>query len=180
MSRPAFDPALETRVAPASDRWEDFVWPEWVPLDTRKHIEKFWSAAYGRSPGDWIKSGGAHYNFMAPFGAEVLVWTHDGDLARGRLVHLWNNIHEVVGPDGRIVAHCVAPCDLAEEAEAREVLAKRTRQAEALLAKTRANAARLGGRCPPLNAEVDGETSMDCEHCRPMLLALEAAERGAR
>jgi hypothetical protein len=87
--------------------WSEYSWPDWVPLEQRAQIEKFWGASMGRSPEAWLHgSGGRH----APrLGEEVTMRpVCHGDVPKvtGRFVYCWNNMARVVDAAG--VAYAVA------------------------------------------------------------------------
>lgn len=129
---------------PESNRWADFVWPEWVPAEDREAIEKFWGPWHG-GPREWVENAAAPYN-NAPTGTRVRMW---GDVnghrvvVVGRYVHRWNNIGRVVLDDGSVAyAHGGIVTDerIAAERERRVALVER---AERELERLRASVAAL-------------------------------------
>ena len=63
---------------PETNRWADFVWPDWIPEHDRVLIQDFWSDKWGRGPREWAKDAAAPYN-KAPTGTRVRTWvTVDG------------------------------------------------------------------------------------------------------
>lgn len=107
-------PAEPNDSTPAT--WDEFVWPDWVPLDQRSLIASFWSAANSRGPRSWLRD---HVIQRVPAtGARVTVArrntsSHWGDVNKmsptgesGRYLHCWNNIGRVVTDDGQVI--CVA------------------------------------------------------------------------
>lgn len=81
--------------------WEEFVWPEWVPLDVRASIESFWSSESGRSPREWLEN--AIHNGAPEMGSVVEGPNGFGPNApttTGRFVFCWNNICRLVHDDG--------------------------------------------------------------------------------
>lgn len=86
------------------ETWSAFPWPEWVPPAWREHVERFWSAFYGRSPKQWLQD--VRGQGSPPVGAEVTCSVLSGDRRQrltGRWLHTWNNMGALVTPDG--VAH---------------------------------------------------------------------------
>lgn len=92
------------------DSWESFEWPAWVPSKSRAAIEKFWATTYGRGPRDWLRDHAVQH--VPATGTEVVCaddngWANVNKMAahgvRGRYVHLWNNIGQVVTDDGNVV-----------------------------------------------------------------------------
>lgn len=83
-------------------KWESFTWPEWVPLEVRKHVEEFWSDDYNRGPDEWLRDTADPYNGKGvTLGTRGTFWVigHRA-LVVGRYVHAWNNIGRAVLEDG--------------------------------------------------------------------------------
>ena len=83
--------------APAT--WDEWLWPDWVPQETRDEIREFWSWG-GRKPIDYIES--AEERDSPPLGARLRQRQlfSKGTEISGRWVHCWNNIGRLVGDDG--------------------------------------------------------------------------------
>jgi hypothetical protein len=111
--------------------WSEYRWPDWVPIEVRQQIERFWSDKNGRGPGDWEKNATDPYNGGAPLGTQVHRLALGGKriVVSGRYVHRWNNIGCVVLPDGKhqIVSGTPTPAEI-ERAE----LVQATEEYEAL------------------------------------------------
>lgn len=130
----------DTIEIPESNRWADFVWPDWIPEHDRVLIQDFWSDKWGRGPREWAKDAAAPYN-NAPTGTRVRTWvTVDGHrvVVSGRYIHRWNNIGRVVLDDGTVMhAHGIATDErIATERKRRMELVER---AERDLARLRAS-----------------------------------------
>jgi hypothetical protein len=82
--------------------WSEYRWPNWVPLEVRQQIERFWSDKNGRGPEEWEENATAPYNDGAPLGTQVRRRALGGErtVVSGRYVHRWNNIGCVVKADG--------------------------------------------------------------------------------
>lgn len=91
---------------PESNRWEDFVWPEWVPARERELIEGFWRESWGRGPRRWAENAVAPYTNGIQTGARARMWSYSATgriLVEGRYVHRWNNMGTIVLDDGTSV-----------------------------------------------------------------------------
>lgn len=82
------------------DTWADFDWPEWVPDDLRKQVERFWAEDFGRSPKAWVQN--MHSNSAPPTGvrSDVCLFANRGQTTNGRFLFCWNNIGRVELEDG--------------------------------------------------------------------------------
>ena len=75
--------------------WKDFQWPVWVPTAIQKEVMDLWQL---HSPEEWIKSA---YLFGAPkFGLSVIMPNEQGDLCKGRYVHMANDFGVVIDKTG--------------------------------------------------------------------------------
>lgn len=80
--------------------WSEFQWEEWVPLDVRSQVMRFWSderPTY-RSPKAWAEN--AKQNNAPKMGQRVRCQTLSREWDEGRYVHAWNNIGRLVHEDG--------------------------------------------------------------------------------
>lgn len=101
----------ESGSEPGQD-WQAYRWPDWVPPDTRREIESFWSPRAGRSPKRWEEH--CRSNKMPRLGSVVGLTERNWVVAgkdvrttrRGRFVPAWGNIGRVI--DERGVAHYAA------------------------------------------------------------------------
>jgi protein gp37 len=93
--------------------WDGYQWPEWVPAEERRQIEKFWSVQDGRGPRGWIEN--QRTNRTPASGARVGVTLANGGwgtvvpalsplaVKRGRWLHSWNNVGRVITDDGETI-----------------------------------------------------------------------------
>lgn len=80
--------------------WDGFPWPDWVPPEVRKEIERFWSPAQKRTPGEWLKSAESPYSYSPPFGELTTLPGDRGRPVTGRWIHCWNSMGRLVHEDG--------------------------------------------------------------------------------
>ena len=77
--------------------WDDYIFPDWVPIKIRDQIKSFWSEGCGRSPHDWAMS--AEENAAPQIGEKVFSIIF-GRCVEGRYIHAWNNIGRIIEEDG--------------------------------------------------------------------------------
>ena len=81
--------------------WEHYPWPEWVPIEVRQEIERFWSPQWHRGLEDWHENNATLYNRHPPIGTRVQCQAVLSEkIYIGRWVPAWNNIGRVIFPDG--------------------------------------------------------------------------------
>lgn len=91
-------PRTPWRLDQLENRWASFPWPEWIPLNLREQIEKFWLEPWGRGPHAWIRDMASQ---GAPaFGERATLYWMKGETITGRVVHTWNNMARVLLDDG--------------------------------------------------------------------------------
>jgi hypothetical protein len=111
---------------PESNRWADFVWPEWVPERERRLIEDFWREAWGRGPREWAEANAQPCNDAPPSGSRARMWNGFArHVASGRYVYRWGNLGSIVRDDGSIVCAVSGIADDASIARARASLQAR-------------------------------------------------------
>jgi hypothetical protein len=88
---------LARRAHPTSDaeRWMTYAWPEWIPVDVRAHIWRFFDGARG-----WLAA--AQERDVPPLGTRV-TFRPDGQVVEGRFVYVANDSGYVVSDDGTAV-----------------------------------------------------------------------------
>jgi len=95
-------------VAPRSNRWADFAWPQWVPQNERKLIAEHYPTG---GPRQWIALGKLEAHRVKPelpSGSTATAWVYDASVpVRGRLLHQWNSVHAVIvnGKSAGIFSH---------------------------------------------------------------------------
>lgn len=88
-------------IIPESNKWADFAWPDWVPEEWRKNIEKFWTESWGRGPKSWASRTDYDGLRRPEFGECVTLFPiSKGEARTGRFIHTWNNMCVVVPDDG--------------------------------------------------------------------------------
>lgn len=139
-------------VIPESNRWADFMWPDWVHADVRELIERFWAEEHGRGPRAWAENATQPYTNETPTGAIVRMWTDrsgPGSAPReGRYIHLWNNIGRLLLDEGQ----CVYASGLATD---ESIAAERERRVK-LVEKCERELTRLRERLAALDATEQG------------------------
>jgi len=104
---PLIDQMCVVRWDPFDDgkSWDVFPWPDWVPEDLQRSIEKFWFPEWGRGPEQWLDDARSHR--MPRFGQCVrMKQLLTEKLVTGRFVYAWNNIGRLVTSAGDVV--CVS------------------------------------------------------------------------
>jgi hypothetical protein len=111
--------------------WSEYRWPDWVPLEVRQQIERFWSDKNGRGPEEWEKNATARTTTARRWAPKStgLRSAVKRTVVSGRYVHRWNNIGCVVKADGThyLVSGIPTPAEI-ERAE----LVQATEEYEAL------------------------------------------------
>lgn len=103
----ATDCSNETFYTDLPLHWNEFAWPDWVPVYVRTSIEGFWSESMGRSPKKWgedaIRNG-------APDPEKIV----EIEGHKGRYIHCWNNMGRIIKDDGTATVVALPPyrCDV--------------------------------------------------------------------
>jgi protein gp37 len=118
---PALGPIAWASKIPTRSPWHDkelpstfdrMLWPDWVPLDVRSQIARFWVHHGGPAP--WLRAldgdGSGLRGVPYPaFGERVSLIDVSNERREGRWVYCWNNIGRIVTDDGSI--HVAGACE---------------------------------------------------------------------
>ena len=93
----------ESRGAGSVGNWEDYNWPNWIPIEVRKQIEQFWDEKVGRCPEEWERDAITNGHPLGVQGKMNMLCEVGTVISRpGKCVHCWNNIARIITSEGRI------------------------------------------------------------------------------
>ena len=92
---------MEMEKAIFAKSWNEYEWPEWVPVEVRQQIESFWGEQNKRYPKQWVDN--AVENKAPKFGARIRVRDIRGNLSSGKFIFAWNNIGRLISETGEII-----------------------------------------------------------------------------